>query len=63
MTKLKLPILIAVVLAALGAGLFFSGMVGGKAEAPAKKHVVEPVVLAQDFTVNLTDTNARAFVA
>lgn len=62
MNKRKLPIIIAAVIAAAGAGLFFSGIVGGKS-GPTKKHVVEPVVLAQDFTVNLTDTDALAYVA
>lgn len=57
MSKLKLPIIIAIVLAAAGAGLFFSGMVGSTPDTKTK-HAVEPVPLAQDFTVNLKDTEA-----
>jgi len=52
--KLKLPIIIAIVAVAGGAGLFTSGVLGGK-EAPGKKHMVEPVALAEPFTINLTD--------
>lgn len=64
MSKLKLPIIIAVVLAAAGAGLFFSGMVGGK-ESHAKKHVVEPVMLTPpdgSFIVNLADADTNSYL-
>lgn len=63
MSKLKLPIILAVVLAAAGAGLFFSGMVGGKEEGPVKKHVIEPIALTGPFTVNLADTDSNRFLA
>jgi flagellar basal body-associated protein FliL len=65
MSKLKLPIIIAVVLAAAGAGLFFSGIVGGD-KGPAKKHVVEPITLAPDqgqFVINLSDTDKSVILA
>jgi flagellar basal body-associated protein FliL len=61
MSKLKLPIIIAIVIAAVGAGLFASGMVPGKTDGPIKKHVVEPVALAEPFTVNLADTDGKHF--
>ena len=59
MSKLKLPIIIVIVLAAAGAGLFASGMVGGKS-GPTKKHVIEPIALAEPFNVNLADTLRQA---
>ncbi len=60
MSKLKLPLIIVAVLAALVAGLFFSGILGGGGEkGPVKKHVIEPVSLAGDFTVNLADGEDR----
>lgn len=62
MSKLKLPVIIAIVLAAAGAGLFFSGMLGGKEEGPVKKHVVEPIALTGPFTVNLADTDESRFL-
>lgn len=65
MTKLKLPIIIAVVLAAAGAGLFFSGIVGGE-QGPAKKHVVPSIPLAPDsgqFIINLSDGDKSAILA
>ena len=65
MSKLKLPIIIAVVLAAAGAGLFFSGIVGGHS-GPAKKHVVEPITLTPDsgqFVINLSDADASWILA
>ncbi len=56
MSKLKLPLIIAIVAIAAGAGLFMSGMLGGKSDTgPVKKHVIEPVPLGQDFTINLAD--------
>lgn len=59
MSKLKLPIIIVIVLAAVGGGLFASGIVGGgKSHGPVKKHVIEPVALAEPFTVNLADTDS-----
>jgi flagellar basal body-associated protein FliL len=62
MSKLKLPVIIVVVLAAAGAGLFFSGMVGGSKDT-GKKHVIEPVALAEPFVVNLADTDSERFLA
>lgn len=65
MSKLKLPIILAIVLAAAGAGLLLSGMVGGDSK-PAKKHVVEPIALTPpdgSFVVNLADTDAESFLA
>ena len=59
MSKLKLPLIIVAVLGALAAGLFFSGIIGGGSEGPVKKHVIEPVNLAGDFTVNLADEGDR----
>ena len=61
MSKLKLPLIILAVVAAAGAGLYFSGMVGSKDSGPVKKHVLEPVPLAQDYTVNLADPGARSY--
>jgi flagellar basal body-associated protein FliL len=62
MSKLKLPVIIVIVLAAAGAGLFLSGVVGGgKDTAPKDKHTIEPIPLAQDFTVNLRDTDVDRF--
>lgn len=58
MSKLKLPLIIVIVLAAVGAGLFASGIVGGKPDGPVKKHVIEPITLAEPFTVNLADTDS-----
>ena len=63
MSKLKLPIIIVIVLAAAGAGLFASGMVGGTSDGPQKKHVMEEISLAEDFTINLADTDADAVLA
>ncbi|MCW2928475.1 MAG: hypothetical protein JWM86_2443, partial [Thermoleophilia bacterium] len=63
MSKLKLPIIIVLVLAALGGGLFFSGVVGGKTDGPAKKHVIEPTTLGQDFVVKLADTEGDHYLA
>jgi len=63
MTKSKLPIILVVVALAAAAGLYASGMVGGKAEGPAKKHVVEPIALADDFTINLADSGQTAMLA
>ena len=65
MSKLKLPIIIALVLAAAGAGLFFSGIVGGD-KGPAKKHVVEPIPLTPpdgQFIINLSDADQSAILA
>lgn len=63
MTKLKLPIIIALVVVAGVAGLFVSGIIGGgKAEGPVKKHVIEPVPLAEPFTVNLADSDADHYL-
>jgi flagellar basal body-associated protein FliL len=62
MRKLKLPVIIAIVVVAAGAGLFLSGMVGGK-EPPKKKHVIAPVALAEPFVVNLADTDSERFLA
>jgi flagellar basal body-associated protein FliL len=61
MSKLKLPVIIALVAVAAVAGLFMSGMVGGKSEGPVKKHVVEPVPLAGDFTINLKDGSGNDY--
>ena len=63
MNKFKLPIIIAIVVVAAAAGLFASGMIGGKSDGPAKKHVVEPVALAEDFTINLADPDVTAVLA
>lgn len=63
MTKSKLPIILVVVVLAAAAGLYASGMVGGKAEGPAKKHVVEPIALAEDFTINLSDADSTSMLA
>jgi flagellar basal body-associated protein FliL len=62
MSRLKLPIIIAVVLAAAGAGLFFSGIVGGDKGA-AKKHYVEPIPMAEPFIVNLADADKTALLS
>lgn len=62
MSKIKLPIILAVVLAAAGAGLFFSGIVGGK-EGPTKKHAIEPIALAEPFVVNLADADRERYLA
>lgn len=63
MSKLKLPIILAVVLAAAGAGLFFSGMMGGKDEGAAKKHAIQPITLgAEPFLVNLADLDTDAYL-
>jgi flagellar basal body-associated protein FliL len=62
MSKLKLPIIIAIVLAAAGAGLFFSGIVGGDKGA-AKKYVVEPIPMAEPFIVNLADSDRTALLS
>lgn len=63
MSKLKLPLIIVAVVAAAAAGLYFSGMIGSKDSGPVKKHVVEPVPLAQDFTVNLADAGGGRYAA
>lgn len=63
MSKLKLPIILVIVLAAAGAGLFASGMIGGKPEGPTKKHAVEPIALAEPFVVNLADADATRLLA
>ncbi len=64
MSKLKLPIIIVIVLAAAGAGLFASGMIGGKAEGPVKKHVIEPITLAEPgFTLNLADADSQRILS
>lgn len=57
----RIPIIIVLVLAAAGAGLYVSGMVGGGEPEAKAKHTVEPVPLAQDFTVNLKDTDSDHF--
>ncbi len=62
MSKLKLPIIIVIVLAAAGAGLFASGMIGGKT-GPTQKHVIEPIALAEPFNVNLADTDQQRLLA
>jgi flagellar basal body-associated protein FliL len=62
MSKLKLPIIIVIVLAAAGAGLFASGMLGGSS-GPTKKHVLEPIALAEPFTINLADTDSARLLA
>lgn len=64
MSRLKLPIIIALVLAAAGAGLFLSGLVGDS--GPKKKYVVEPISLTPpdgSFVVNLADTDATALLS
>lgn len=53
-TKTIVIVLIGVAVAA-GAGLYLSGMVGGKAEKPVKDAVIEPVALAEPFVINLAD--------
>ena len=63
MSKLKLPIIIVIVLAAAGAGLFANGMLPGGAEGPTKKHVVEPIALAEPFVVNLADPDGSRLLA
>lgn len=62
MSRIKLPIILAVVLAAAGAGLFFSGIVGGDKGA-AKKHVIEPIPMAEPFIVNLADGDKTALLS
>lgn len=62
MSKLKLPIIV-IVLAAAGAGLFASGMVGGKSDGAGKKYVIEPITLAEPFNVNLADTDQQRLLA
>lgn len=65
MSKLKLPVILAVVLVAAGAGLFFSGTVGGT-DGPVKKHAIEPIALAPpegSFIVNLADTDQEAYLS
>jgi flagellar basal body-associated protein FliL len=58
MTRFKLPIIIATVLVAIVAGLWFAGVIPpGKDAGPAKKHKVEPVALAEPFIVNLKDAD------
>jgi flagellar basal body-associated protein FliL len=61
MSKLKLPIIIALVAVAAIAGLYMSGMIGGTSNGVVKKHVVAPVPLGQDFTVNLSDGSGADF--
>lgn len=63
MTKAKLPIIVVAVLALVGAGLYFTGIVGGEPEGPTKKHVIEPVALAEPFTVKLLDSDEAHYVA
>ncbi|MCW2956956.1 MAG: hypothetical protein JWO69_1825 [Thermoleophilia bacterium] len=63
MTKFKLPIIILVVLIAAFAGLKVSGVIGGKAEGPLKKHVVEPVAFAEPFVLNTTDAERDVYVS
>lgn len=60
-SKLKLPIIIAVVAIAGVAGLFMSGMIGGKSSGPAKKHVIEPVTMAAPFQLNTGDTDEQHY--
>lgn len=58
MNRLKLPIIIVAVVAALGAGLYASGIIGGGSSGPVKKHHVPPIPLAEpQFVVNLKDAN------
>jgi flagellar basal body-associated protein FliL len=61
MSKFKLPIIIVLVLAALGGGLFASGMVGGKS-GPAKKYAVEPITMTEPFTINLNDPDSASLL-
>ncbi|MCW2961067.1 MAG: hypothetical protein JWM90_1454 [Thermoleophilia bacterium] len=63
MTKLKLPIIIAIVAIALFAGLKVSGVIGGAPEGPLKKHVVQPVPFAEEFIVNTKDTDRQIFLS
>lgn len=61
MSKLKLPIIVVIVAAAAVAGLFMSGMIGGSSDGVLKKHVIAPVPLEQDFTVNLKGGSGADF--
>lgn len=61
MSKLKLPIIIAIVLAAAGAGLFFSGLLGS--DTKAKKHNVPAIKLTDPFLINLSDENTDAYLS
>lgn len=63
MSKLKNPIVLVIILAALGAGLFASGIIGGSETGPTKKHAVEPIPLAESFGVNLADTDEAHFLS
>src|SRR4051794_35038693 len=65
MTKLKLPIIIAIVAVAGIAGLLLSGVVGGGSKGPVKKHAIEPVLLTApngSFLVNLKDSETSSIV-
>lgn len=66
MTKLKLPIIIALVLVAGVAGLFVSGVIGGD-KSTGKPVPVTPVTMAlgsdpNGFTINTADSTKAGFV-
>jgi flagellar basal body-associated protein FliL len=62
MSKLKLPIIIVLVLAALGGGLFVSGMGPFAKSGPAKKYAVPPITMTEPFTINLNDADSASLV-
>lgn len=60
MSKSKLPIIIAVVVLAAVGGLFATGKLGSQPD-PNVKHMVEPIPLAEPFTVLLNDTDQARY--
>lgn len=63
MSKKKIFIALPILLAAIAGVLVVTGVVGGGSKEIPKKHVVEPISLAEPFTVNLADTDGSAFLA
>lgn len=61
MTRLKLPIILVVIVIAAGAGLFMTGVIPGKGAASNIKKPVEPVMMPDEFVVNLADTDGQTF--